>query len=310
MITVLFAGTDENWQTYKTLISDALQKMGLNANFTRDAAPETVDYIIYSPLGPVQDFTPFTRLKAVLSLWAGVERVVGNQSLKVPLCRMVDDGLRRGMAEWVTGHVLRYHLGMDAHIINPDHAGRSGMAPPLAQDRRIGILGLGELGLACASALNCLGFDVAGWARSLKDIEGIRCFAGADGLTALLARSEILVLLLPQTDATTHIINERTLAMLPKSAKILNPGRGPLIDDTALLAALKSGHIAHATLDVFTHEPLPEDHPYWGRENVTVTPHIASETRPETAAQVVAANIARGENGAPLLFQVDRHSGY
>jgi len=169
MITVLFAGTDENWQTYKTLIPDALAKAGVTADFTRKAAPETVDYIVYSPLGPVQDFAPFTKLIAVLSLWAGVERVVGNQSLKVPLCRMVDDGLRRGMAEWVAGHVLRYHLGMDAHIINPDHAWRGGQAPPLAQDRRIGILGLGELGLACANALNCLGFDVAGWSRSPKN---------------------------------------------------------------------------------------------------------------------------------------------
>lgn len=310
MTTVLFSGTGKNWETYKTLIPEALAAAGVNATFTRNAPPETVDYIVYSPLGPVQDFSPYTRLKAVLSLWAGVERMVGNKTLKAPLCRMVDDGLRKGMAEWVTGHVLRYHLGMDAHIINPEHKWSTGSAPPLAKDRCIGILGLGELGQASAQALNCLGFDVAGWSRNKKELDNITCFYGDSGLKPLLERSEILVLLLPQTDATFHIINENTLAQLPKGTRILNPGRGPLIKDSALLAALASGHIAHATLDVFTTEPLPKDHPYWAQSNITVTPHIASETRPETAAQVIAKNIVRGENGRPFLFRVNRHFGY
>jgi len=310
MVNVLFAGTDENWNTYRELIPEALASRGVSANFTRDLPPETVDYIVYSPLGPVQDFAPFTRLKAVLSLWAGVEKVVGNKSLKVPLCRMVDGGLKKGMAEWVAGHCLRYHLGMDAHIVNPNAEWRSGMAPPLAEDRTIGILGLGELGQACAKALNCLGFKVAGWSRSLKDVQGVACHAGESGLTALLGQSEILVLLLPQTPETTHIINAKTLAMLPKGACILNPGRGPLIDDDALLDALDTGHIASATLDVFAKEPLPEGHPYWAHQRVTVTPHIASETRPKSAAEVVADNVARGESGKPLLFVVDRSVGY
>lgn len=126
----------------------------------------------------------------------------------------------------------------------------------------------------------------------------------------MLAQSDILVLLLPQTPETTHIINAKTLAMLPKGARILNPGRGPLIDDNALLAALESGHIAHATLDVFATEPLPADHPYWVQPHVTVTPHIASETRPKTAAEVVAENVARGESGEAFRFVVDRGVGY
>jgi glyoxylate/hydroxypyruvate reductase A len=310
MLNVLFAGTDENWITYQDLIPEALAAQDIKANFGRDFPPETVDYIVYSPLGPVQDFSSFTRLKAVLSLWAGVEKIVGNESLKVPLCRMVDGGLKKGMAEWVAGHCLRYHLGMDTHIVNPNAEWKSGTAPPLAMDRTIGILGLGELGQACAKALNCLGFKVAGWSRNLKNIEGIACFAGSGGLTALLSQSEILVLLLPQTPETTHIINTETLAMLPKGARILNPGRGPLIDDEALLQALDSGHIAHATLDVFAKEPLPSSHPYWAHPNVTVTPHIASETRPETAAEVVAENVARGESGRAFCYVVDSSLGY
>jgi len=310
MLNILFAGTEDNWNTYKHLIPEALAARGITAKFSRDLPPDTVDYIVYSPLGPVQDFAPFTRLKAVLSLWAGVEKIVGNESLKVPLCRMVDGGLKKGMAEWVAGHSLRYHLGMDAHIVNPRAEWKSGMSPPLAQDRSIGILGLGELGQACAEALNCLGFKVSGWSRNLKQIEGISCYAGADGLTALLSQSEILVLLLPETPETTHILNAKTLAQLPSSACILNPGRGPLINDDALLAALNSGHIAHATLDVFAKEPLPEGHPYWAHPHVTVTPHTASETRPKTAAEVVAENVARGESGDGLLYVVDRSLGY
>jgi len=310
MTNVLFAGTEENWETYKTLIPEALKARGVSATFGRDIAPEMVDYIVYSPLGPVQDFTPFTRLKAVLSLWAGVERVVGNNTLKAPLCRMVDSGLKKGMAEWVAGHCLRYHLGMDAHITNPAHEWRSGMAPPLAEDRSIGILGLGELGQASAEALNCLGFNVNGWSRSLKSIEGIACFSGSEGLSTLLGRSEILVLLLPQTADTTHILNAQTLAKMPKGASILNPGRGPLIDDEALLASLNARHIAHATLDVFAKEPLPQDHPYWAHPSVTVTPHIASETRPKSAAEVVAENVRRGESAEPFLFEVDQGQGY
>ena len=310
MTVVHFAGTAANWETYKELIPAALAARGIEADFSRDAAPETVDYVVYSPLGPVQDFTPFTKLKAVLSLWAGVERIVGNETLRAPLCRMVDGGLKKGMAEWVAGHVLRYHLGMDAHIVNPAHEWHNSAVPPLAKDRRVGILGLGELGVASAAALGCLGFDVAGWSRTPKSVEGVACFDGQAGLKEILKRSEILVLLLPQTPATTHIINAETLALMPKGARILNPGRGPLIDDNALLEALNSGQIAHATLDVFATEPLPKAHPYWAHPHVTVTPHIASETRPKTAADVVAENVLRGESGKDFLFEVDRKTGY
>jgi len=310
MTNVLFAGTDANWETFKSLIPEALAAKGVDARISRDAAPESVDYIVYSPLGPVQDFSPYIRLKAVLSLWAGVERVVDNDSLRVPLCRMVDDGLKSSMVAWVAGHVLRYHLGMDAHIVNPDHVWDGARLPPQAKDRRIGILGLGELGVACGEALGGLGFDVAGWARTSKTLKGVACFSGKSGLDALLKRTEILVLLLPQTDETTHIIDARALALMPKGANIINPGRGPLIDDDALLDALQSGHIGHATLDVFAIEPLPPEHPYWAQPNVTVTPHIASDTRPKSAAGVIAENIARGEAGKPFLFQVDRGAGY
>ncbi|WP_273521466.1 2-hydroxyacid dehydrogenase [Rhodosalinus sediminis] len=309
-VTVLFAAKPESWADYAAPLRAAFAEEGLDAALVTEAAPETVDYIVYAPSSGLEDFRPFTRLKAVLNLWAGVEDVVGNPTLTVPLARMVDDaGLTQGMVEWVTGHVLRHHLGMDRHILGQDGVWRRG-APPLATERRVTILGLGALGAACGQALARLGFPVTGWSRSPKRIEGIDARAGADGLAAALARADILVLLLPLTTETESLVDAARLAELPEGAVLINPGRGALIDDTALLAALDAGHLAHATLDVFRTEPLPPEHPFWAHPKVTVTPHIASETRPASAARVIAANIRRAEAGAPLHHLVDRARGY
>ncbi|MFD1344418.1 2-hydroxyacid dehydrogenase [Litorisediminicola beolgyonensis] len=313
MITVLFAANAERWAQYEAPLTAALDAEGLDYRLIpdpSDIAPEAVDYMVYAPLSEVQDFTPYTRLKAVMNLWAGVEGVVQNPTLTVPLTRMVDDeGLTQGMVEWVTGHVLRHHLGMDAHIVNPEHVWDHS-PPPLSKDRPVTILGLGALGQACAAALTRLGFPVTGWSRSPKSVEGVTCHHGPDGLDRALEQARIVVLLLPDTPATRDILDARTLARLPRGAVVINPGRGPLIDDAALLAALDEGQVAHATLDVFRTEPLPADHPFWAHPRVTVTPHIASETRPDSAARVIAANIARAERGAPLHHLVDRDAGY
>lgn len=308
-LTVLFAGAPDSWAEYRHVLPAALSAAGVAAEVGRGFDPAEVDYIVYAPNGPVQDFTPFVRAKAVLSLWAGVEKVVGNPTLTQRLTRMVDSGLEEGMVEYVTGHVLRHHLGMDADILNRE--GRWAVhVPPLARDRTVGILGLGTLGTACARALAALNFRVMGWSRRPKQVAGIACRSGEDGLDEVLAASQILVLLLPATPETANLMDARRLALLPRGAVILNPGRGSLIDDGALLAALDAGHIAHATLDTFRVEPLPPEHPYWRHPQVTVTPHIASDTRAPTAAQVIAENIRRSEAGEPLLFEVDRTAGY
>jgi glyoxylate/hydroxypyruvate reductase A len=133
---------------------------------------------------------------------------------------------------------------------------------------------------------------------------------GEAGLTEALTGAQVVILLLPSTPATENTLNADRLALLAKGAFIINPGRGPLIDDDALLAALDNDQIGHATLDVFRVEPLPTDHPYWAHPKVTVTPHIASTTRPDTAAQIIAQNIKRGEDGLPFLHLVDRNAGY
>ncbi|MDJ1007613.1 MAG: glyoxylate/hydroxypyruvate reductase A [Paracoccaceae bacterium] len=309
MTRVLFAALPSRWEEYESHLRAAFAEAGLDVELDTSFAPETVDYIVYAPNSDVQDFTPYTRLKAVLNLWAGVEHVAPNPTLKVPLARMVDAGLTEGMVEWVAGHVLRHHLGIDACVALQDGVWRRHV-PPLARERRVGLLGLGELGAACGRALAELHFDVRGWSRSAKALPGVACHHGDDGFSAVLAASDILILLLPYTAETESIIDAKALARLPQGAVLLNPGRGGLIDDDALIAALDAGHLSHATLDVFRTEPLPPDHPFWAHRQVTVTPHIASDTRAPTASRVIAENVRRGEAGEPFLHLVDRLAGY
>ena len=166
------------------------------------------------------------------------------------------------------------------------------------------------MGGAAARALAALNFPVTGWSRSRKRIEGVDCLAGPEGLATALSRAAILVTLVPDTAETENLLNADRLALLPEGAMIVNPGRGTLIDDAALLDALDAGRIGHATLDVFRVEPLPPDHRYWAHPRVTVTPHIAATTHPDTASAVVVENIRRALAGEALLHRVDRGRGY
>lgn len=308
---VLFAAEADGWETYQPSLEAAFADVGLTvdlANHFQD--PASVDYIIFSPNGPISDFTPYTGAKLAQNLWAGVETIVGNATLKMPLARMVDIGMIEGMVEYVTGHALRYHLNTDLCAQAKPGDWRTELSPPLARDRTVGVMGLGALGLAVARTLAGLNFNVLGWSRSQKSIPGITCLSGEAGKQEILRRAEILVLLVPYTPETENLLNAKTIAWMPEGAALINPGRGPLIDDAALLAALDSGALSGATLDVFRTEPLPAEDPYWTHPNVLVTPHIASETRPRTASQVVAENIRRGEAGEPFLHLVDRSAGY
>lgn len=310
-LTIYFAAGPENWADYKTPLAEALARAGIAADLSDQApAPERVDYIIYAPVGTLADFSPFVNAKAVLSLWAGVEKIVGNQTLTQPLVRMVNDALTEGMVEYVVGHVLRHHLGMDAHIHGQDGVWRNAVLPPLARERPVTVLGLGALGAAAARALAQLNFPVTGWSRTAKAVEGVDCLSGDEGLTEALARAAILVLLMPLTEETANLLNRGRLSGLPRGAVVINPGRGGLIDDAALLDALASGQVGHATLDVFRTEPLPKDHPFWASPRVTVTPHIAADTRVPSACTVLVESIQRGQAGLPFLHQVDRERGY
>ena len=308
-INILFSASPEGWEKFRTPLEHTLSNLRLPFNLATEIAPDLVDYIIYAPNPDVIDFRAFTRCKAVLNLWAGVEDIAPNTTLTIPLARMVDHGLCHGMTEWVVGHVMRYHLGMDRHILGQDGLWDPHI-PPLAEERIVTVLGLGELGSHCAGTLAMLGFEVRGWSRRAKEVKGVTCFAGEEGFKATLRGADFVVLLLPYTADTENTLNRNSLSLLNQGAFVINPGRGPLIDDDALLEALDNGQIAHATLDVFRNEPLPKDHPYWAHHRVTVTPHIAAATRPECAAPVIAENIRRGEAGEPFLHVVDRQKGY
>ena len=300
---VLFAAPDHLWRRWSTALRRACPEM----NLVQSGDPADFDAIIYAPGGEIEDLSPYVNAKLVQSLWAGVERIVSNPTLSLPLARMVDPGLATGMAEYCTGWALRAHLGRDLHA--QDGVWRNAQTPPLADARRVTVLGMGELGRAVAAMLRGVGFCVTGWSGSGRPVEGVEVFGGAD-LDIALARADILVTLLPDTAQTRELMDARRLATLPRGAWLINPGRGTVIDDSALLSALDRGHLARAVLDVFRTEPLPAEHPFWSHPRVIVTPHIAAETRPESAAPVVAENLRRVMAGRAPLHLVDRERGY
>ena len=274
--------------------------------------PGSVDILVYAPSGPVKDLAPYGGVAAIQCVWAGVETLLKNPTLPdgPAVLRMVEPGLTIGMTDYVVGHVFRIHLGMDGHRAKQAAREWSDDNPPLSSDRHVGIVGLGALGRDAAEKLVALRFEVSGWSRSAKEIPGIRCLHGADGFDTLLAEADILVLLAPLTEETRDLMNAAAFARMKRGAHIINVARGPLIVDEALLAALDSGQVGGATLDVFRTEPLPPDHPYWSHPLVTITPHIASVTRRDTPVAVIAAQIGRFERGEPFEHVVDRESGY
>ncbi len=269
------------------------------------------DYaIVWKP--PVGELKSFPNLKGILSLGAGVDGILVDTDLPdgVPVVRLVDRCLTEGMSEYVLYWVLHYHRRMGVYLDWTSQGIWKQMRQTDTRDKRVGFLGLGELGADAAKKVAALGFDVAGWSRTEKAIDGITSYFGADQLTAFLNRTEILVVLLPLTDATRGIINKDTLAALPEGASLINAARGPHVVDDDLIAALDSGHLNAATLDVFHVEPLPDDHPYWKHPKVTVTPHMASLTVPSSAADWMEENVKLIEAGKPPLNTVDTKKGY
>ena len=254
----------------------------------------------------------FPNLKAIFSIGAGVDHLFTDPELPadVPVVRMVEPELTRGMTEYVMLHVLRHHRRQREMEANQRAEKWEMIQVPTAPARKVGIMGLGELGGASARALAGLEFDVAGWSRSPKEIPGVECFHGDFGLDAFLARTEILVCLLPLTPETEGILNADLFAKLPKGASLINAARGGHQIEADILTALESGQLSETTLDVFREEPLPAGHPLWRHPRVTVTPHNASLTDPIGAVKQVIANIERIRRGEPPLNIVDPKAGY
>ncbi len=246
-------------------------------------------------------------LKLILSLGAGVDHILADPALPpgVPIVRLVDPHMTAAMSEYVQLQVLRLHRQDPAYRTQQQARLWQPLPQPSAAERRVGVLGMGVLGSDAALKLKVLGFDVAGWSRAERKLPGVPSFCGADGLAALLRRSEILICLLPLTPATAGLLDAARLALLPRGAALVNCARGAHLVDLDLLAALDSGQLAAAVLDVFRDEPLPPEHPFWRHPRILVTPHVAAATHPPTAAVAVADNLRRLREGRPLLNRVD-----
>jgi glyoxylate/hydroxypyruvate reductase A len=251
-------------------------------------------------------------LAMIASLPAGLDHLFRDPELPpgVPITRSMPPDGDPVMTETVVLHVLRHHRQLPQYLAQQRRREWKKLPQPSPAERGVGILGIGTLGRPAAEALAAMGFDVAGWSRSHKAIDGVRSYVGEDELDAFLARTDILVSMLPTTAATTGLLDAGALARLPQGAAVVNVGRGPVLDAAALLAALDSGHLSGATLDVFDVEPLPEDDPLWAHERVTVMPHVATSTNPRRAAAVVVENLRRLVAGEPLVNLVDRDAGY
>ncbi len=277
----------------------------------RPGDPEAIEYaFVWAP--PSGALKTFPNLKCIFSIGAGVDHLLKDPDLPdgVPIVRMVEPELTQGMTEYVTMHVLRFHREGPALEAQQRDRVWNELIVPTAPSRRVGFLGFGVLAQDSARVLNALGFDLACWSRTAKTVDGVQSFRGADGLDPFLARTEILVCLLPLTPETDGILNAGLFAKLPRGAWLINAGRGGHQIEEDILDALESGQLSGATLDVFRSEPLPKESPFWAHPRVTVTPHIASVTQQKSAVEQVAANIRRIEAGEAPLNTVDRVLGY
>jgi glyoxylate/hydroxypyruvate reductase A len=269
-----------------------------------------VEYLIaWQP--PTELLRSLPNLQVLFSIGAGVDQIgLAQVPNSVSIVRMVEPGLVSGMVEFATLAVLALHR----NVLDYQRCQRAGtwrqMDVVPAAERRVGIMGLGVLGQAVLRALAPFGFALRGWSRTPKELPGVTGFSGSGGLEAFLGGCDILVCLLPLTDATRHILDSRLFGCLPHGASLVNLGRGGHLDQSALLDVLDSGRLSAAVLDVCDPEPLPTGHPFWQHPRILLTPHIAGVTRPETAARVVLENIRRHRRGEPLRDVVDRATGY
>lgn len=256
-------------------------------------------------------------LRLIQSLWAGVDRLVADDTLPigVPVCRMVDVQMNVAMAETGQWAVLALHRGFFQYARQQAQGCWQPLAQRRADELRVLVLGWGEMGRTLGLRLQGMGYRVAAWrAGSGRGADaaphGVQLHEGPQALVPALAQADVLINLLPLTPATRGLLNAERLAALPRGASVVNLARGAHLVEADLLAALEAGHLSHAVLDVFATEPLPADHPFWQHPAITVLPHAAAQTDPRSAAAVVAANVRALKAGEPLQHRVDVTKGY
>ena len=275
-----------------------------------ESSPE-VDYaVVWKPLPEVFERTRVTG--AVLNLGAGVDRLLALASLpeSLPVYRLEDAGMAEQMREYVAAATLWAYRDFDAYAA----AQATGQWKPLARrdksDFVVGLLGLGVLGTAVAGTIEGLGFPLAAWTRTGREVAGIATYAGPGELPAFLARCRMLVVLLPSTSATRGLVDRSILGRLPRGAHLVNVARGDIVVDADLIAALDDGSLAGATLDVFRDEPLPPSHPFWHHPRIRLTPHVSAVTLPDASVAQIAGKIAQLARGEAASGRVDIARGY
>jgi glyoxylate/hydroxypyruvate reductase len=309
-MAVLFLSAADDATAWRTELERLIPGLDLRVLPALDDRAAIEAALVWRP--PPGVLASLPNLRLIFSLGAGVDHIFADPQLPpgVPIVRLVDPYMTAAMSEYVQLQVLRLHR-QDIAYLNQQRRGTWQPRPqPSAAERRVGVLGLGVLGSDAALKLSVLGFEVMGWSRTEKKLPRIRCFHGAQGLGALLAQAEILVCLLPLTPATQGILAAGLFSRLPRGAAIVNCARGRHLVEPDLLAALDSGQLSAAVLDVFADEPLPASHPFWRHERILLTPHVAAATHAPTAALAVADTLRRLAAGKPLLNRVTESERY
>ncbi|WP_128255282.1 2-hydroxyacid dehydrogenase [Falsirhodobacter deserti] len=303
-MALLFRSTPERGAIWQRVFQQEGERIFLGEDAVDD--PAAVTHI--ACWMPPRDLSRYPSLQVVIGVGAGVDHMPPLPE-GVALSRTLAPGIEGMVRDWVVMAALALHRDLPAYL---DQAARGEWRTHttcLARDRRIGIMGMGRIGREVAGTLGAMGFPVAGWSRSGTPVAGIEVH-GASGLDGFLARTDLLICLLPLTDETRGILNARLLACLPQGARLVHAGRGAHLDMAALRAALDGGQLAAAMLDVTDPEPLPADHWAWSDPRIIVTPHIASQTDPEEGARHALAVIRATRNGQPVPGLVDRAKGY
>jgi glyoxylate/hydroxypyruvate reductase A len=273
--------------------------------------PDACDYaVLWNPSAGL--LAQLDTVKAVFLMGAGADAVLkfGDALPDVPIVRLGDAGMALQMAEYVAYATLRYFRRFDEYEEQARHGLWSPLPPYAKEDFTVGVMGLGKLGLRVVETMRGFGFPVRGWSRTPKDIQGVECYAGMEALDAFLGGTRVLVSLLPLTNETSNLLDRRRLSTLPQGAYVINVARGAQVAEPDLLALIRAGHIAGATLDVFRNEPLPAPHPFWDEPRITITPHISAVTIRAEAVRQIAEKIAAFEAGQPVDDIVDRNLGY